>query len=86
LYASLLRTLKNTPVKILPALQEALGLVDIRVLDHLLGGFCSVTTAVKTINRPAFAVSVTNTGSNSRMVTLLNDLSANFAQAGTVPR
>jgi DNA repair protein RadC len=28
-------------------LKEALDLVDIRVLDHILGGFCSVTTAVK---------------------------------------
>jgi DNA repair protein RadC len=28
-------------------LKEALGLVDIRILDHILGGFCSVTTAVK---------------------------------------
>ena len=28
-------------------LKEALSLVDIRILDHLLGGFCSVTTAVK---------------------------------------
>lgn len=28
-------------------LRDALSLVDIRVLDHVLGEFCSVTTAVK---------------------------------------
>jgi len=28
-------------------LRDALSLVDIRVLDHVLGGFCCVTTAVK---------------------------------------
>jgi DNA repair protein RadC len=28
-------------------LKEALGLVDVRVLDHFLGGFCSVTTVIK---------------------------------------
>jgi DNA repair protein RadC len=27
--------------------KEALALVDIKVLDHILGGFCSVTTAVE---------------------------------------
>jgi DNA repair protein RadC len=27
--------------------EECLALIDVRVLDHLLGGFCSVTTAVK---------------------------------------
>ena len=27
--------------------KEALALIDIAVLDHLSGGFCSVTTAVK---------------------------------------
>jgi DNA repair protein RadC len=25
-------------------LKEALSLIDVRILDHLLGGFCSVTT------------------------------------------
>ena len=28
--------------------KQALALVDIRLLDHLLGGFCSVITAFKT--------------------------------------
>jgi DNA repair protein RadC len=28
-------------------LKDALSLIDVRVLDHTLGGFCSVTTAVK---------------------------------------
>ena len=28
--------------------KEALALVDIRLLDHLLGGFYSVTNAIKT--------------------------------------
>jgi DNA repair protein RadC len=28
--------------------KEALALVDIRLLDHLLGGFYSVTKAIKT--------------------------------------
>jgi DNA repair protein RadC len=28
-------------------LKEALSLIDVRILDHILGGFCSVTTAVK---------------------------------------
>jgi DNA repair protein RadC len=32
--------------------KEALSLIDVRILDHVLGGFCSVTTAVKKyINR-----------------------------------
>ena len=29
-------------------LREALALVDVRLIDHILGGFCSVTTAFKT--------------------------------------
>ncbi len=29
-------------------IKAALGVIDIRLLDHLLGGFCSVTTAFKT--------------------------------------
>jgi DNA repair protein RadC len=28
-------------------LRDALSLIDVPILDHLLGGFCSVTAAVK---------------------------------------
>ena len=35
-------------------LRDALSLVDIRVLDHILGGFCSVTTAVKILQSLGF--------------------------------
>jgi len=41
---------------------------------------------LQSINRSVFTVSVTNTGSINRMVTLSNDLSANMARAGPVPR
>jgi DNA repair protein RadC len=34
--------------------KAALALVDIKVLDHCLGGFCSVTTAVKIDQSPGF--------------------------------
>jgi hypothetical protein len=34
--------------------KQALTLVDIKVLDHILGGFCSVTTAFKMYQRLGF--------------------------------
>jgi DNA repair protein RadC len=35
-------------------LKDSLALVEIRILDHILGGFCSVTTAVKIHQSPGF--------------------------------
>jgi hypothetical protein len=67
-------------------LRDALALIQVKVLDHILGGFCSVTTAVKIINRQGFAVSIANKGFNRLMVTLVGDLSSTFAQARTAPR
>ena len=67
-------------------LKEALALVDIRLLDHILGGFGSVTTAAKMHQSLGFRESIVNKGFKKRTVTLLVDLRANFRQARTAPR
>jgi DNA repair protein RadC len=66
--------------------KEALALIDVRVLDHLLGGFGSVTTAAKMHQSLGFRESIANKGFKKRTVTLLVDLRANFRQARTAPR
>jgi DNA repair protein RadC len=35
-------------------LRDMLSLLDVRLVDHVLGGFCSVTTAVKIHQSPGF--------------------------------
>jgi hypothetical protein len=45
--------------------------VDVRLLDHCLGGFYSVTTAAKIHQSLGFPASIANKGFNRRMVTLL---------------
>jgi DNA repair protein RadC len=68
-------------------IKEALALIQVRVVDHLLGGFYSVTAAVKIHQSPGFSRYQSRTKySIDGWLHLGPDLTSNFAQARTAPR
>jgi DNA repair protein RadC len=67
--------------------KEALALIDVRLIDHCLGGFCSVTTAVKIHQSPGFSRYQSRTKySIDGWLHLWADLTSNFALARSAPR